>query len=262
MNKPSPQKKSRSLFQAKRVVIKLPLVVVLVALVGTLVIAPFFITLYNFGWYEEQYAQHGTFDKIGGDNALLATYNLFSFFKCTEKENQPCGESLHVTYTHHNETFAFTEKEVDHLQDVKTRLLLLTWLLIFFLLVMVFYLTFLGVVYKRRKKFPVFWSLVFKLLFRAGLYLGIGTLVLALLLLAFESAFHVFHLVVFPQGNFAFPSDSLIKILFPNAFFANFAKNMATLMVGEALAAMVIGVIGRLSLGKKMQPPKKMAFSK
>ncbi len=244
------QEKGRLGFKSKRIILKLPIILVIIALTGVLVVAPFFFTLYNFGFFEKQYKENGVFEKIGEDNALLATYNMFSFFKCRDSKFGSCEDSLKIVYSYNNQTFGFSKSEIGHLNDVKRVILGFTWVLIFLLIVIIFYTTFLFVAYKRRKKLRHFLSIMSKSFFRSGLYLLGILILLGIITLFFDSAFHVFHSIFFPQGNFSFPASSLIKTLFPDVFFLNFVKKMASIMIIECIIFIVLGLVGSIYFRK------------
>lgn len=127
----------KKIFKVKRIIIKLPIVLVVIALVIILLVLPFFLTLYNFRFYTQQYNENKVFDKIGEENAILATYNIFSFFKCRETKQVKCGSSLDVEYNQNSQTWKFSDNEKSHLKDVKNLIFGSAWVFVFFLLVFV-----------------------------------------------------------------------------------------------------------------------------
>ena len=104
----------------------------------------------------------------------------------------------------------FTEEEVSHLQDVKKLMKVINYLFYFSLLILTLILTY----YKKNVQ-------QVKKLLRYG---GITTIVVVLitifiLWLSFSKLFTLFHHVFFPQGNWIFPTDSLLIQTFPIDFF-------------------------------------------
>ena len=55
-------------------------------------------------------------------------------------------------------------------------------------------------------------------------------------LVSWSWLFEVFHLVLFPQGNWRFPADSLLIQTYPQEFFVSFALWWGVLVVGSGLA--------------------------
>ncbi len=74
------------------------------------------------------------------------------------------------------------------------------------------------------------------------LYGGVLALVLAVLLAAstlagFDSFWTAFHHVLFPQGDWMFPADSVLITLFPEAFFEGFATQVLLAIAAFSLLA-------------------------
>lgn len=62
-------------------------------------------------------------------------------------------------------------------------------------------------------------------------------------LVDFNSLFTLMHLALFPQGNWTFPSDSLLIRLFPEAFWLM----MAVLWLAVSIAlSLIVGILGRI----------------
>jgi|GEM_PF-2128859 len=76
------------------------------------------------------------------------------------------------------------------------------------------------------------------------LYGGAATLAIVLLLALsslfdFSSFWTAFHHVLFPQGNWTFPYDSVLITLFPEEFFQNFARQVLLAAGAFSLIAML-----------------------
>lgn len=78
-------------------------------------------------------------------------------------------------------------------------------------------------------------------LFHAGLA-SFGWFVFALI--PFPLLFILFHLVFFPQGNWMFPSDSLLLATYPSGFFLLMAKSLAARIFLVSSALIVVGKAG------------------
>lgn len=121
----------------------------------------------------------------------------------------------------------FTALEASHLNDVR-RVMNLTDL--FFLI------SILGTILLLRYN-----QQNWRTLLRSGSYtLLISMGILALLtLLSFSFTFTLFHLVFFPQGNWAFPADSLLIQAFPLEFFVGVTVKMVLIALGVSMAGML-----------------------
>ncbi len=108
----------------------------------------------------------------------------------------------------------YTQKEIDHLQDVRILMQSGTYLLILLVLL------WLVGGYVARKDLLIIMQ-------RGGL-LSLGVFILLLLLLPiFDSAFIYFHKIFFKAGTWMFdPNVSNLKRMFPNMFFYNISKNV------------------------------------
>ncbi len=77
-----------------------------------------------------------------------------------------------------------------------------------------------------------------------------GTLLLviilgALLLIPFDTFFTNFHKIMFPQGNWTFPEESLLMQYYPATFFAAYALAIAIYAIITALTIMYIEIVSR-----------------
>ena len=137
------------------------------------------------------------------------------------------GDELNLNYT---------TSEFSHLEDVKSVMNFIDYLFYLSLIIITFIITY----YKRNKE-------QLKKLFKYG---GITTLVtvgliLLFALISFNSTFTIFHRIFFPQGNWIFPSDSLLIQTFPIEFFMGISLKMF-------LLSLVLGSIFTL-ISKKIK---------
>tara|TARA_Y100000310_G_scaffold338405_1_gene427968 strand:- start:1322 stop:1873 length:552 start_codon:yes stop_codon:yes gene_type:complete len=142
---------------------------------------------------------------------VLFSYKAVLFFSSLEDNQQQTvdflqGERLLLNYT---------VSEESHLEDVKGVMKFGDYLFYLSLLIVTLILT-----YHRKKKEEV------KKLFFYG---GITTIAFLLLMLIFsiinfDVVFTYFHQIFFPQGNWMFPSDSLLIQTFPREFFVSFSQ--------------------------------------
>ena len=108
----------------------------------------------------------------------------------------------------------YTSAELSHLQDVQRIISVIEYL---FLISLLTTLTILGINFRSK-------LLLQKLLHYGGIAtLIVAVVILLCLLFAFNSSFTAFHELFFPQGNWQFPSDSLLIQTFPLSFFIKIA---------------------------------------
>jgi integral membrane protein (TIGR01906 family) len=120
----------------------------------------------------------------------------------------------------------YSENEISHMHDVKEVMKWMNAPFLISLLVMTLIFT-----YQKKNKQQI------KLFLKYG---GITTisfigLILLFVLLSWNFIFTLFHDIFFPQGNWQFPSESLLITTFPNSFFVNISITIfiATLVLGS-----------------------------
>lgn len=78
-------------------------------------------------------------------------------------------------------------------------------------------------------------------------FLPAGALLIVILAFAiflpFETLFHAMHIILFPQGNWQFPTDSVLISLFPGYFFAALALRLGVYALIGAIALINLSVI-------------------
>ena len=99
----------------------------------------------------------------------------------------------------------FNSAELSHMEDVRRLLIVGKWFFVFSLIILFLY----------------FYNFSDKKLLRSTGLSGVvfGFVLTLLTLINFDFVFRVFHLVLFPQGNWMFPYDSLIIELFSQELF-------------------------------------------
>ena len=128
----------------------------------------------------------------------------------------------------------YTSSEISHLKDVKGVMNFIDYLFYLSLIIITLIITY----YKKNKKQLI-------KLFRYG---GITTLIsmgiiLFLSLFAFNTTFTIFHQIFFPQGNWLFPTNSLLIQTFPIEFFIGISVRMFGLGI---LLGMVLVLVNSL----------------
>ena len=91
-----------------------------------------------------------------------------------------------------------------------------------------------GYLYRRKELGRALW-------YGGMMTIGGGVVILGWVLIDFNSLFTVFHLLLFPQGNWQFSFDSLLIRTFPIEFFISISKKIFWLTVVLAGGVMVGG---------------------
>ena len=125
----------------------------------------------------------------------------------------------------------YTNSEVSHLEDVKKVMNLMDYLFYFSLLMVTGIITY----YKRNKK------RLLKLFKYGGIVTVLFIIIKSLFaLISFNYAFTIFHQILFPQGNWTFPFDSLLIQTFPLEFFIEI--NLKILGLAFIMGSIFIGL--------------------
>lgn len=155
---------------------------------------------------------------------LLLSYQLVLAFSPLTPEQQQTWDYL----TKNQELrINYSAAETSHLQDVH-EIMKYAFILLYLAGICSLFIT---LNFRQNKK------LLQKLFFWSGtttlIFLGITLL---LVFINFSVIFTLFHLLLFPQGNWTFPSESLLIQTFPLEFFSSISRNIF-------LTAFVFGVI-------------------
>jgi len=188
--------------------------------------------VYNFNFYNKLYEKNGVYEILDRNDTAKITTQVFEFFKYG-KEFESFKLKGNINY--------FNNDEISHLTDVKILLnkifiLFYCCLTIFLILVLVLYL-----INRKIYKFLREISLIF--LISSSIFIF---LVLLLYFFGnnFSQLFENFHLIFFPQGNWAFPEGSLIITIFPFGFFYDFFFKLILYSLFIALVLFACGITG------------------
>jgi len=133
----------------------------------------------------------------------------------------------------------FTAEETSHLEDVRIVMKTIDYILYFLLL----FISIVLIYYRKDKTF------IREIL----LYGGISSVILTTLtllssLLLFNVVFTLFHQLFFPQGNWAFPADSLLIQTFPLEFFITISRNIFLLTLFLGILFILLGYYSKYVL--------------
>ncbi|MBW3014656.1 DUF1461 domain-containing protein [Candidatus Woesearchaeota archaeon] len=208
-------KKTANNERKKRRFEKHALIIVAIIFASVLIITPFELMLYFRPVYQIHFASTGVYDQLGKEKADSILWEVLEFMD---------GQTDTIE--------GFNQGELSHMGDVKNVLEKIVW--IFFLL----------------KIFQIFlWFYLSSMnqIMKSVYYAGIIAVCVIFVLLVvstccFDFAFLQFHKVFFPQGNYTFDaSASLMKTMFPDKFFRNFAIVTTIFSLLVSLGAILVG---------------------
>ena len=191
-----------------------------VVLLSLLFLMNFRILIFNSSYYRSEFRRIGVYDsfqEMGVDSGTVdseLSKILLSFQGKGMLENG-----------------FLSGEEISHIDDV--RILINRGLFLFYLLFSIFLIICLFIALEKNSKF-IFYSLKSAVII-AFAFFGL-ILTFSIFPLVFERGFVIFHQVFFPQGNWAFPDESRMLLLFPEQLFRDFLVHSSLLFLCEAIA--------------------------
>lgn len=188
------------------------------------------IHVFNLDYYVKLFEENRVFDNLDREDAIILTVSIFDLFKH--------GKEIEKIELKNNGRF-FTEEEISHLYDVRTllRKIFVSYYSCVILIVLCLPFLFEKSLWHFIKNLGQIFTLA------SSIVLGLGGL-LYFLSRNFGVLFENFHLIFFPQGNYAFPEDSLIITLFPEGFFYSFFKRLVVETLILSVVFFVLGMAG------------------
>ncbi|MBN1792566.1 DUF1461 domain-containing protein [Candidatus Woesearchaeota archaeon] len=202
-------------------VLKIVSAIVIVFLVFS---ASFLLVFFDHGFYDKSYSKYGAYENIGVEGIRKTTDYLTSYLISEKGEiNSIPGLSV------------FTQDEKSHLQDVHRLFMIGKRLILAAIIILAIALrrTYVKGGFKRK--------LLGTLRFSAYVTAGALAILFILSLFGFDWMFLSFHQVFFPQGNYMFAVDSLIKTMYPDSFFRDFTMKIGFHALIMALILYFIG---------------------
>lgn len=210
-----------------------------ILLIIIILFTPLAYYIFNPGYYETLYEDNGVFSILNKSDVLDITEKIFKFFKY-ESDLDPLDYTIQVRYSDESisTVAAFGPDEIRHLNDVR-KLLVKIFILYCGSIILFVIMTFL-LIKKNIKNFIRNLGVIF-IISSASMLLFI--IILYFLGENFPVLFDNFHMLFFPQGNYAFPGGSLIITLFPAGFFNDFFIRIILSSTIISVALLVIGII-------------------
>jgi len=207
-----------------------------ILLIIIILFTPLAYYIFNRGYYETLYEDNGVFSILNRNDVMDATEEIFKFFSGRTTTLQ----TIQVRYSDEsmNTAASFRPEEISHLNDVR-KLLVRIFILYCGSVILFVIMTFL-LIEKNIKNFIRNLGIIFII---SSSFLLLFIIILYFLGENFPVLFNNFHLLFFPQGNYAFPEGSLIITLFPSGFFYNFFIRLILSSTIISAVLLVTGII-------------------
>ncbi|HHE36404.1 MAG TPA: DUF1461 domain-containing protein [Candidatus Woesearchaeota archaeon] len=180
----------------------------IILIVFVLFSASFFMVFFDRGFYDKSFDKYGVYDELG----VLGVRNTVDYLiNYLTNENTEINEIKQLTI--------FTEEERAHLEDVKN---IINWLKALSIASLVLLFAFII----RLSILEDFNTSIRRIFVYSSITTLIVLAIIFVLSLNFSAFFEVFHKILFPQGNYAFPAHYLLVKLFPQELFKDFARKM------------------------------------
>lgn len=208
----------------KKIIFNSFLALSIISIISIIFIGSFLSNILNKDFYNELYGKTRAYGRIEKEIVDAKTDELFLFF---ENNGQ-----LDKTF--------YTENEISHMNDVKILIKKFTTAYYVSIILLIFSMI---VIYNISRKEML--DFVLKSLF----YSGVISLVLILLffILSFSSVFDNFHRIFF-TGNYTFPYDSHLIMMFNEQFFMLFAQKI---FIITGLKAIILSSVGSYFIFRK-----------
>lgn len=208
---------------------KLIIAIGTITMIVVIIFSPLLYYVFNINYYLSLYEKNGVFEFVDRQDAIRLTEGLIGFLK--DKEDfKPFILKNNLSY--------FTTDEISHLGDVR---ILFNKIFLTYYICLGLTLIFIAVLFEKNIK---------NYLKNISVLLMLPSAILISLLLIlyffgqnFLPLFDKFHLIFFPQGNFAFPEDSTLITLLPLNFFNDFFTRLVTSSLLFAAVLIITGAV-------------------
>jgi len=204
-------------------------VICIVFLIIIIFLAPFRIFVYDIDTYKELYKKNGVYESISETDAENLTMSIIGYLR-NEKEIK--------RFELKDSRSFFTTDEINHLADVR---ILIKDIIYILYVSTVFLIIFLVLLSEKNK--AGFLKRISVILMSSS-----SIVIILLILLYFFSnnfipLFEGFHYIFFPQGNWAFPENSLLITLLPLGFFYEFFIKLLISSLIFGIVLLIVGII-------------------
>lgn len=210
-----------------------------ILLIIIILFTPLAYYIFNPDYYETLYEDNRVFSILNKSDVRDITKRIFEFFRY-ESDLDPLDHTIQVRYADESMSTvaAFRPDEISHLDDVR-KLLVKIFILYCGSIILFVIMTFL-LIKKNIKNFIRNLGVIFII---SSAFMLLFIIILYFLGENFPVLFDNFHMLFFPQGNYAFLPGSLIITLFPSGFFNDFFIRLILSSTIISVALLVIGII-------------------
>ncbi|MCL4378299.1 MAG: DUF1461 domain-containing protein [Actinobacteria bacterium] len=199
-------------------------------LIIIILFSPFSFYVYNIKFYEKLYEKNGVYKTLDRSDVAILTDSIIKFLEY--------GQDFKSFKLKNNINYLNSD-EISHLKDVKIvfdKILVLFYSSIILIIILTLFLI--------RKNILSFLRSISSFFVIAASILISFLIILYFLGNNFGSLFENMHLVLFPQGNWAFPEGSLLITLLPFGFFYDFFARLLITSLVISLIILLAGIAG------------------
>jgi len=210
-----------------------------ILLIIIILFSPLAYCIFNLNYYVNLYEDNKVFSVLNKNDVLNVTKRIFEFFKYGSELNY-LDPMIQVRYADERKSTVaeFRPDEISHLYDVR-KLLVKIFILYCGSIILFVIITFL-LIEKNIKNFIRNLGIIFVI---SSSFMLLFIIILYFLGENFPVLFDNFHILFFPQGNYAFLAGSLIITLFPSGFFYDFFIRLILSSTIISVVLLVIGII-------------------
>lgn len=192
-----------------------------------------FSLMFNYkDFYYSEYEKNDVYESVAQNNNMNITEsrnyvkditeNMFGFFKGKQELNH------------------FTDEEKSHMGDVKFVISSINFI---YYSSTIFFIIIFMILYLLSKKNKLLFIEHLSKIILYGSTAALAFLILLFLwsVFSFDTLFFLMHLIIFPQGNWTFPAESLLITLFPERFFFDMALRIFVYAIFQAGVFFLIG---------------------
>ena len=161
-------------------------------LIPIIIFGSFLLVSFDINYYDKLFDIYGSNSRLQNSHDL--GLEIIDFFNYRSELSNP-----------------FDQNEISHMRDVRNIFLALRLIFVVSTAILLVYII---SSIKEEKHLSII-----KDLNKGAIYSVIAVILLALLAIPFNLFFSMFHAIFFPQGNWTFPPDSALIMLFPQEFF-------------------------------------------
>jgi hypothetical protein len=198
------------------------IVLAAVLLFLVIILGSFSVMIYDKNFYYKEYSKNGVYAKLSDNRTYAVDYAA----NVTDNVVNYLRGGAELNY--------FSDDEKSHMRDVK---FVISGINFMYYSSAIFFIIIFGILYFIVKKDKVdFVDIISKILLYGSMAsLAFLIIIFLWVVFSFDTLFFIMHLAFFPQGNWMFPSESLLITLFPEQFFFDIALRIFVYAIFQSL---------------------------